>query len=201
MELETNRQGSLTTPRSRHLTEQQSAFALAFIRTNGNATEAARIAGCPNPERDGSELFRHKAVFTAIQFEMWKDVIGALVLGKKCLLDIIKSKVKTAADKSVQIQAVKALHARQDSLQAYFEKQEQAQAGKLSDVNPTELRQLIAEMKAHKARDAGIIEAVPVNGIGGESQAIDKQGVSLPLEGSEPDPDPDPAPPPGADAG
>ena len=187
MELETNRQGSLTTPRSRHLTDQQSAFALAFISTGGNATEAARVAGYASPERAGSELFRHKAVFTAIQFQMWKDVIGTLALGEKCLRSIIKSKPKTAADKSVQIQAVKALQSRQDSLQAYFEKQEQAQAGKLSDVNPVELRQLIAEMKAHNAKAGDIIEAAPVNGVGGEGQALDKQGVSLPLEGSEPD--------------
>lgn len=169
MELETTRKGTLTTPRSHHLTERQATYAKVFVATCGNSTEAARQAGCSNPARDGSELFRHKAVFTAIQFEMWKDVIGTLVLAKKCLHDIIESEAKTATDKSVQVQAIKALSARQDSLQGYFEKQEQAQAGKLSDVNPMELRQLIAEMKAHSAREKGIIEAVPVNGIGDES--------------------------------
>ena len=183
MELETNKEGSLTTPRSHHLTPIQRAFVIAFVTKGLKCTEAARAAGCANPEHDGYELFRHKAVFTAISYEIEKMVIEACIPGIACLKKIIAEKATSATHKSVQVQAVKVLIAERDGARQNLAKREQSGGEGLASLSTDEIQDYIALKRAEQAETARLAGSMTA----GNGQVLDAQGFPLPSTGSEPD--------------
>lgn len=161
MEMALTKQGAMVTARSDELTPMQKKYVLAFVNDGKGCLAAAISAGCENPRTQAYDLFRNSKVFTAIHYEMYRANAEACVKGEKCLSAIVARPAETAADRAVQVQAVKALQVRGDSLARVFERSKAAKAGSLADVDPAELRRVIADMKDMKAREAGVIDVTP----------------------------------------
>jgi phage terminase small subunit len=131
---------------SKGLTIPQRKFVRAFAKGMGQ-TDAARVAGYANPEDDGHNLLALPNVMTAIQGLMDKHLAGLCALAQRRLEEILKGPAITKDDKTVIVQASKAVSSRADQRAKQTRDSPADQAKALQSLDVPGLMALVKEME------------------------------------------------------